>query len=89
MNPWLESILIIALSAGSHALRSKLQTWMALEKAGEVMASVNLDASTDHWVVVLKITDTTVETADPIYGLHVEPRADFERRWRWECVVVE
>ena len=61
----------------------------ALQRAGEVLTVVNLDDTTDHWVVVLKITESTVETADPIYGLHTESRSDFERRWRWESVVVK
>lgn len=61
----------------------------ALQKAGEVLTVVNLDSWTDHWVVVLKITDKTVETADPIYGRHIEPREDFERRWRQESVAIQ
>ena len=60
----------------------------ALTRAGEVLTVVNLDEVTDHWILVLKVTDTTVETADPIYGLHTESRSQFEKRWRFESITV-
>lgn len=75
--------------AGVKCTAVKFKDIDALKNAGEVMTIVNLDAWTDHWVVVLKITDTAVHTADPIYGLRIESREDFEKRWRWEGLTID
>jgi hypothetical protein len=71
-----------------RATSQRIETVDALATAIPVLTVVNLDMWTDHWVMVMKVTETTVESADPICGHHIEPRTDFERRWRNESITV-
>ena len=60
-----------------------------LQQAGPALAVVKFSFMVDHYVAVLKVTDTTVTVGDPLNGLDTISRADFLQRWRFCGIVLQ
>jgi hypothetical protein len=59
-----------------------------LKQSGLVLAIVKHDVLEDHYVTILKVTDTEVEVGDPLDGLVSYSYADFAKLWRYSGVVL-
>jgi hypothetical protein len=60
-----------------------------LRQVGLTLAVVKYSLWEDHWVTVLKITDSEVIVGDPLAGLTHLSHNDFCKRWRFIGIVVQ
>ena len=60
-----------------------------LQQAGLTVAVVKFSFLTDHYVAVLKVTDSTVTIGDPLNGLETLSREQFIERWRFAGIVLQ
>ncbi len=59
-----------------------------LEKAGLTLAVIKYGFLVDHYVTVLKVTDSAVIVGDPSAGLRALSYAEFRAKWRFRGVVL-
>lgn len=59
----------------------------ALQGHVPFIAVVRHSFMVDHYVVVLKVTESCVQLGDPLKGLKQLTRAEFDRKWRKQAVV--
>jgi predicted double-glycine peptidase len=60
-----------------------------LKQAGLTLAVIKFNFLLDHYVTVLKVTDSAVIVGDPLNGLEQMSYADFSRKWRFVGVVLK
>jgi predicted double-glycine peptidase len=72
--------------SGARAQSRPMETLAQLAQAGLALTVIKLDGNLDHWVVVLEMDEHKVHFADPMQGLRVQSRAEFERVWEHETI---
>lgn len=60
-----------------------------LRQAGLTLAVVKFSFMVDHYVAVLKVTDTDVVVGDPLNGLETISRDEFREQWRFCGIVLQ
>jgi hypothetical protein len=60
-----------------------------LRRAGLTLAVVRFSFMVDHYVAVLKVTDSAVTVGNPLSGLETLSREDFLEQWRFCGVVIQ
>ena len=60
-----------------------------LRQAGLTLAVVKFSFMVDHYVTVLKVTDSAVIVGDPLNGLETIPRDEFREQWRFCGIVLQ
>ncbi|HZL13092.1 MAG TPA: cysteine peptidase family C39 domain-containing protein [Verrucomicrobiae bacterium] len=58
-----------------------------LQKAGLTLAVVKFSFMVDHYVTVLKVSDSAVTVGDPLSGIQIISRGEFLNQWR-SCGIV-
>lgn len=59
-----------------------------LRQAGLTLAMIKYSFMVDHWVAVLKVTDSEVIVGDPLAGMVRMSYDDFARKWRFIGIVL-
>ncbi|MCJ7675183.1 MAG: cysteine peptidase family C39 domain-containing protein [Sedimentisphaerales bacterium] len=59
-----------------------------LKRAGVTIAIVRDAFLLDHCIAVLEVSDRTVTIADPMAGLRLMPREQFEKIWRFSGIIL-
>jgi hypothetical protein len=77
---------------GKDGLTAEYRTFKnisELKQAGLTLAVVKFGFMVDHWVTVLEVTDSQVIVGDPLNGLEKLTYAEFQRKWRFEGIVLK
>jgi hypothetical protein len=77
---------------GKDGLLVKYRFFKSLEElrqAGLTLAVVKFSFMVDHYVAVLKVTDSVVIVGDPLNGLETVSREEFREQWRFCGIVLQ
>ncbi len=75
---------------GADGLKCQYRHFDSIEQlkdAGITLAVVRNAFLLDHCLTVLEVSDRTITVADPIAGIRVMPRKQFEKIWRFSGIV--
>ena len=90
----LPSCLCSALQSryGAVGLKCQYRSFDSIEqlrRAGVTLAMVRDAFLIDHCIAVLEVTERTITVADPVTGMKLMSREQFEKIWRFSGIVLE
>ncbi len=77
---------------GADGLKCQYRHFDSIEQlkdAGITLAVVKNAFLLDHCLTVLEVSDRTITVADPIAGMRVMSREQFEKIWRFSGIVLK